>query len=63
MNDSASRVYLVAGQDEIGLEDVAEVFPALGIPVNTGSAVRALYLVLLWHRSCAQVMCMPKDAL
>lgn len=29
----------MAGQDEIGLEDVAKVFPALGITVNKYSAV------------------------
>lgn len=46
MNHSAKWVYLTAGQDDVGLEDVAKVFPALGSAINEDSAVWRLYSAL-----------------
>ena len=63
MDHSAKWVYLMAGQDYVGLEDVAKALPALGIAVNKDSAGWMLYLAPLQPWEFTQVLYMSKDAL
>lgn len=47
MNYNAKWIYFMAGQDYVGLEDVAKVFLALGIAINNSPVWMLYYLALL----------------